>query len=502
MSARAKRASIVLTAALIILSLFSFASAEDEDNPVTRRALFVGCDFFLSQSNTWPSSSNNVALMRSAFEATGMEFDILRTVSSTIRSVNGLRQAVRQAFISADDNDISYFYISTHGVYSDGQAYLLLSDGTAEELLSAKMLEDMFKGIQGTKVLLIDACNSGALIGKGVSGGVTKQYFLGNEFKILTSAGGSEISWLYSGKQDFNQLTGAYSYFANSFAIGAGYFGGATADADKNGCVTLKEMYEFLLENNATSTTQAYPQEDDICLFELSAHLESDNPLTVENVTFPSTTLTQQNNNLSFEFTVTKEARIAYQIVYMEKGNWQFDSAQLFFDSEESDITNPSEKGKVSHGRKSRSLSLTDEGGSGYILFQLLTIDNNTPRICFSRIITVLPQSGDPSLFLMTRDVFEPSAGDELPILVAHRFPVELSVSVYSQATGALVRRLSYKKPTRPEGLTPDSTSLYWNGRNQSGEMCPSGSYIIIAETKVGGIQYTADAKNVFLVSQ
>ena len=84
--------------------------------------------------------------MRSAFEATGMEFDILRTVSSTIRSVNGLRQAVRQAFISADDNDISYFYISTHGVYSDGQAYLLLSDGTAEELLHSEALSQAYLG--------------------------------------------------------------------------------------------------------------------------------------------------------------------------------------------------------------------------------------------------------------------------------------------------------------------------------------------------------------------
>ncbi|MDD2649252.1 MAG: caspase family protein [Eubacteriales bacterium] len=501
MSACFSRTARLIAAALLILSLFSFAKAEDEENPVTRRALFVGCNFFISQLDTWPSSGNNVALMRNAFYSTGMDFEVLRTVSSTIRTVNGLGQSIRQAFISADDNDVSYFYISTHGVYSDGEAYLLLSDGTAEEFLSAKMLEDMFKGIKGTKVLLIDACNSGALIGKGVSGGVTKQYFLGDEFKILTSAGGSEISWLYSGRQDFAQLVGAYSYFANSFAIGTGYFGGTTADADHNETVTLSEMYEFLIDNNATSTTQAYPQDDDMCLFDISAKLKTENPLAVENVTFPSTTLTLSEHNLSFEFTVTEEARIAYQIVYMENGNWQFDSAQLFFDSEESNITDPAEKGMVKPGRKSRTLSLTDEGGSGYLLFQLLTINNGIPRICFSRIITVLPQSGNPSLFVMTRDVFEPSAGDELPILVAHRFPVELTVTVFSQSTGRVVRRLCYKKATRPEGLTPDSATLYWNGKTQSGELCPSGSYIIIAETNVGGTEYTADAKNVFLVS-
>ena len=59
--------------------------------------------------------------------------------------------------------------ISTHGDYDEnGNAVLLLSDGRVENRLTAPQLEALFEGIQGTKIILLDACYSGAFIGKGM----------------------------------------------------------------------------------------------------------------------------------------------------------------------------------------------------------------------------------------------------------------------------------------------------------------------------------------------
>ena len=72
----------------------------------------------------------------------------------------------------------------------------------------------IFDAVPGTKVLLIDACRSGAMLGKGVHGPL-ENVFQGDDYKVLCSSGGAEESWFWAGE------TGA------GLSSGAGYFSGA-----------------------------------------------------------------------------------------------------------------------------------------------------------------------------------------------------------------------------------------------------------------------------------
>jgi hypothetical protein len=138
---------------------------------ISRRALYVACDFFLSHEDTWPSSGNNIAAVSRRLNGGTMAFAPGNPENGTLYSVEGLRAAILSTFGDADDNDISYFYISTHGIYdpagSNLDAGLLLSDGVSEETVTARHWRRRFAPVRGTKVLVIDACNSGAFIGKG-----------------------------------------------------------------------------------------------------------------------------------------------------------------------------------------------------------------------------------------------------------------------------------------------------------------------------------------------
>ena len=68
------------------------------------------------------------------------------------------------------------------------------------------------------KVLIIDACHAGAMIGKGVHPPFDN-VFAGPDYVVLCSSGGAEESWFWSGDIDGERLAGA------------GYFSGALVRA-------------------------------------------------------------------------------------------------------------------------------------------------------------------------------------------------------------------------------------------------------------------------------
>ena len=109
-----------------------------------------------------------------------------------VTSVNALARLIHDTFANADDDDASYLYISTHGEYdpdSGKEPALLLSDGVSEARLTPQALQKALSGIRGVKVILLDACYSGAFIGKGMRTQPAKLCFLGADYKVLTSSG-------------------------------------------------------------------------------------------------------------------------------------------------------------------------------------------------------------------------------------------------------------------------------------------------------------------------
>ena len=486
-----------------VLSIDPIQDAQASSDPlaVTRRGLFVSCDFFITQVDTWPSSNNNIKTVADTLSGGSMSFDKMVFMPGNLYSVAGLEHEIQSAFGDADENDVSYFYISTHGTYDAAQpnldAGLYLSNGVSEEIMTARQLQDAFAGIKGTKVLIIDACNSGAFIGKGLSGGAGEAAFLGPDYKVLTSAGGSEESWYWSSAGKETQGVQGASYFASALSDALGYHGEYGADLNGDGEITLSDSYRYLLENHSASMTQSYPQEDDFVLFTYDVNSLYKNPSPEESiitgVTFYDTVLDNMQNTVSFEFTVEKPVQVAYQIVYYKDGKWQFSAAPLKYDDKEIVGDFGDQKGFLSPGRKQRTLELAPQGNDtyGYAMIQLVTLEENKTTVHASRVLCVPPASGDPELSVKTDAALDLKNSRELSILINHKYPCLLSVSIID-ANGKTVRRLSSYQPTRPQHLTPTGSFFYWGGKLADGSLAAPGEYTVKVTAYIGDVPYEA----------
>ena len=138
-----KRCGIVLTLLLCCLLCLA-ARAEDAEDPVTLRALLVGCDEFLSHENIAPSAEMNVRRMANMLATDIRGYAAIVSAGQGVGSVQALRELMQQTFAEADDNDISLVYFCTHGLYDrvTFQPLLVLSDGINEENLTADSLRD------------------------------------------------------------------------------------------------------------------------------------------------------------------------------------------------------------------------------------------------------------------------------------------------------------------------------------------------------------------------
>lgn len=477
---------------LLALFLPLFAGAKESPSPPpesVHRALLVGCDHFLTQEDTWPAASRNLAMLEGALTRDSRGYAVVRTASDTISSVEALRALVQEAFAGAKAGDTSLIYLCTHGVFdekgSNADAALVLSDGEREEMLDAAALYAMLEAVPGQKVLILDACNSGAFIGKGLSGGADRIFFSGPDYKVLCSAGGSEASWYFQGTE---QAAAGASYFASVLADGLGGQGDYAADMNADGKVSLKEMYRYLLENYAASTPQVYPQEDkEFALFCYDTLAEDMPQKAVTGIIFEDTLLTAGKTDISFSFTVHRPVEVYYQIVYREEGVWQFGQAQQFQDGE-------SPEGVVSPGRKTRTLSLdTGKDAYGYAMIQLITREEGVPVFQGARLLCVQPAEGEITLHLATDPAFVPAMGQELCILAQHDVPCAMTVSVLD-GDERVIRRLAYETPSRPQQLFPNASSFYWDGRMNDGEWAQAGMYTVRLRVRLGGKVYVCDS--------
>ena len=459
-----KRLIPLLLCALCLLGCAAAPRAEED--PVAFRALLVACDSFLTHESTAPIAAMNVERMERLLRTDAREYAVIAREDNGLGGIAQLENALDAAFAGADENDTSLIYLCTHGLY-DRVAYqpmLVLSDGKTEENLTAEALRQLLDRIPGQKILLLDACNSGAFIGKGVRGSGVKNVFAGPDYKVLTSAGGTENSFLWRDRQ----LAGG-SYFAQELCEG---LRSAAFDLNADGAVTLREAAQGLLECHGASTVQAYPQEDAetvLYLYDPQNAALGERPLG--EIVLEQDVLSDLSDTLYFSFTVNRPVRVQYQIIYYRSGQWRFDAPQVVQDSENAD-------GALSPGRKQRAITLVSEEDApfGYVLLQIVAQEGRYAMLAGSRLIAVQPETGDPSLRVQTGAVFAPAAGEEMPVYVYHRFPCSLTVRILD-SDGNLVRRLSYKTPSRPTGERLYGSYFYWDGRTGAGELALSGEY-------------------------
>lgn len=500
---RGWRRMALILAALFLLPAFSAFSAEGEPSPFSpharRRALLIGCDHFLSQQDTGHAAENSVELLAETLQSDRRGYGLIRSCAGEIASVSALEDAIRETFSAAQPWDTSLIYFSTHGFFDEGEsnasAALLLSDGVSEEKITAAQLQEILDAVPGTKVLILDACNSGAFIGKGLSGGADRVYFSGPHYKVLCSAGGSEASFYWHGASGEGRQ--GESYFAAVLAGGLGRRGDHAADSNMDGLITLQECYAYLYENYAASTPQVYPQnEKDFVLYAYDPAQTAAGKKSITDITFEDTLLTAGESEITFAFTVHRQTEVYYQIVYHENGAWQFDRAYHFQDMEQPD-------GTMLPGRKQRTLTLETGGedGYGYAMIQLITLDDGVPAFQGARLLCVQPAAGEIQLSVRTDAAFIPEIGQELCILAQHNLPCALTVTVVDEY-GAAVRHIAYAAPSRPQQLSPAGSSYYWDGKRNNGEMASPGKYRIRIRVRIGENSFVCESRAFELLSR
>lgn len=175
---------------------------------------------------------------------TGGSLDIqsLVTRRKGLSGIAELQELMDMTYEGADQSDVSYFYLSTHGIWTSEQANadvtFLLSDGKKEEGITARELRRMLDKIPGRKVVMLDACHAGAAIGKG-TGASFANVFTGKDYVVICSSGAMEQSWYWSsGEVDERRRPGS-GYFSGAAAMGLSVLGGFAADSNRDGVITL-----------------------------------------------------------------------------------------------------------------------------------------------------------------------------------------------------------------------------------------------------------------------
>ena len=446
-----------------------------------RRALIITSDHFLSMEDMRPCATNNGLAMAAIFNDEWAEETEVTLLQDEISSFEALEKAIETAFDGALESDVSYLYISTHGVQAEETA-LILSDGIGEYPLTAAALEALLLPVKGAKVLIIDACHSGAFIGKGSSVLSASHPFTGPDYKVITSAGADEQSWSwYTDDAEGNALWGA-GYFSEALSLGLSSRGGFSADLDRSGDITLAECLRYLNNSHGASTPRVYPQNSDFVLLRYNSEaFKKADPLPygmIDGILLNESLLNVESPVVSFEFTALRPAKVAYRLIYQKDGYWDFANADLIYDAFESGGDYGNEKGAVSPGRKTRSLRLTPESdeANGYVLFQLFSLHEPSPAIHLSRVLAVPKMGGDPKMTLATLASFSPASGEEMPLFLSHQSPLCVSVTIENEG-GETVARLLSRAATRPEQLQTPGSVLYWDGLLKGASPAPAGRY-------------------------
>ncbi len=474
-----RKAAALLCLLLVLLLPAALAAGEEER---CERALLIGVDEFVSRPSAYPSSTNNVYAVQEMFQHASIPLESILLPPEPVTSHRQLAELIRSAFAEAAPGDVSYLYISTHGLYDPQngiEPQLLLSDGMVEGSITPAQLEAAFDGIAGTKVIILDACNSGAFIGKGLSSLPGELHFTGDDFKVLTSSGALEESWYWS--SDGGGVEQGAFYFTQALTQALSPAFDYPADQNRDGAVTLTELHQHLSLGHAASTPQVYPQKDNFVVFRYEPEQAPNRPRSpVMDVIFSGNILSRQSPEITIEFIAMRPIQIGYQIVYQREGKWQFDQAQIIYDEAERFTLFGDQAGAVSAGRKVRTLSIGDlpEDAYGYVLVQLFSIEDGKLTVHAGRVLCVPPENEVPTIAVTVPESFAPESGRELCIFVSHDAPCSLSVTV-TDAEGNTVHRLCHKQSTRPMQLEPPGSVFYWDGTLKNGQTIPPGEYRI-----------------------
>ena len=250
------------------------------------RALLIGEENFSGQSVCTRNRGDVTAMTNMLNSITGPAGGSFSIIKKYDLSASQVLSAVKNAFSGADDDDVSLFFIATHGDvdYTGDYAGALAMSPSGSLLL--KDLANALNAVPGKVIVVLESCGAGAAVypnggnsnndGKalyedikrratqfdeavirafsGADPGIvvtlqpndvqanTGEFRVDNKFYVLTASRYQELSWgMESGKSETS-----YNYFTMWLTQGIGTSGAMPADANSNNQTTLDELYRYI----------------------------------------------------------------------------------------------------------------------------------------------------------------------------------------------------------------------------------------------------------------
>lgn len=266
---------------------YALANQLDFDAGTTCRALLIGNYTYSTGYGTLYGPPYDIQAIATTLSESG-----LRSFSSTNMTnltADEILSAVSSTFSSATSADISLFYYAGHGYSSsdsEKNGALVGADGTS--YVYATDLRTALDAVPGRKIVIIDACYSGALISRSLKSSVTqdpavsflntfmqgsgllrRSNLAADQYFVMTASAGSQES--YEIKKS-GQSMGIFSKF---FSLGMGYdreegsFVSPAADDNGDSIVTFAELYDYVSDSvgsfvetySKTQSVQVYPDD-------------------------------------------------------------------------------------------------------------------------------------------------------------------------------------------------------------------------------------------------
>lgn len=214
------------------------------------RALLIGqCDY--TSGNTLPGTLNDVVNMKIMLTSGSTPYSC---TTMTNLETDDMISAISSTFSGAQESDVSLFYYSGHG--ATGSGALIGVDGYA---VYPEKLRTCLDAVPGRKIVIIDACHSGYMIGKSdaeETGDFTSAFMggfknraakslTGDEYYVMAASHSSETSSeMISGSRRFGLFTyglvkgAGYDYMSDAYCT-------VYADVNKDGIITFQEAFEY-----------------------------------------------------------------------------------------------------------------------------------------------------------------------------------------------------------------------------------------------------------------
>lgn len=465
---------------LIVLAILPFFVYNNANTAAKLRAFILTNDVFRTKDSLAPSGKTNSRLLEEILSSDKRKYISVTKFANTPFSESDLDREISISFSRARDNDISLIYISTHGLLNEDDSFsFFLSDGEDEKLVSGDVLIRTLSRIRGTKIVIMDCCNSGALIGKGFyfaninyfnerlkKSGLSKS-FAGGKIKFFVSAGAYEPSYIWTSSRASEGASHFVLALYNALSEKAAF----KADFNRDGRVLMSELEKYLNLNYGLSTSYAYPANDDFAIIEYETPAKKAS-LTISDFEIESRSFSKSSREISFSYRLNKAAKIGYQLIYQSNDGWNFNKTQLIRAEELDDEAD-------TPGFKEVTLEIKEMPSElhGFVHLQLVEIDGKKLRPLNGTLLAVLAQSYEEAYIEVPKELtLSQWEKNELPIAISYFVPFKFRINILN-SSGERVASPFIDEITRPHNFLQEGMLLYYDCKNSKGEMLKPGLY-------------------------